>query len=216
MRGPAVKHRAPASSIVLYWIGWIFLKLGRWRIAGELPPVSRAVLIAAPHTSAWDFPFMIAVAWVFRLRLRYLGRHTLFEGPLAGLMRWLGGIPVDRRAPHGLVGQVAARFEREEMILAISPEGTRARKDHWRSGFYHIAREARVPIILGFLDFGRKVGGVGPSFIPTENVHADMERVRAFYGPITGKRPQLQCDIRLSEETRQASEDEPQRSASDL
>lgn len=209
MRGPAVKHRAPASSIVLYWIGWIYLKLAGWRTEGELPPSSKAILIAAPHTSAWDFPFMIAVAWVFRLRLRYLGRHTLFEGPLAGLMRWLGGIPVDRRAPHGLVRDVAAMFERENMVLAISPEGTRARRDHWRSGFYHIAREARVPIILGFLDFGRKVGGVGPSFVPTEDMRADMDRIRDFYGPIRGKRPHLQCDIRLSEE---ASERGPEQS----
>jgi 1-acyl-sn-glycerol-3-phosphate acyltransferase len=145
---------------------------------------------------------MIAVAWVFRLKLSWIAKHTLLEGWKAPILRWLGAIPVDRRAPQGQVAQVAQLIaERDGIILAIAPEGTRGPGEFWKSGFYHIAKEANVPIICGFLDYGRKVGGVGPVFVPSGDMHADMRRLREFYANITGLYPDAFTEPRLREES---------------
>lgn len=202
MAGAHAEHDFPRSSLVEYAIGRAFLGVAGWRIEGELPRgVTQGVMIAAPHTTNWDLPYMLATAYVFRVRLNFLGKHTLFEGIQGPFMRWLGGIPVDRRAPHGLVGQVVRRFaERKGMLLAIAPAGTRSRAPHWKSGFYHIAHEAQIPIVCGFLDFRRKVAGVGPAIIPTGDVRADMDRIRAFYADKTGRRPEATTPVRLESE----------------
>jgi 1-acyl-sn-glycerol-3-phosphate acyltransferase len=198
--GPSGPQR-PASSRALYAVGAAYLKLAGWTTSGELPPSAKGVLIAAPHTSGWDLPYMLAVAWVYGLELSWLGKHTLFAGWRGPFMRWLGGVPVDRRAPHGLVAGVVAQLDASDgMILAIAPAGTRTSGGRWRSGFYHIANDARVPIICGFLDYGRKVGGVGPSFVPSGDVRADMDRIRAFYRGITGRYPDVVHTIELREE----------------
>jgi 1-acyl-sn-glycerol-3-phosphate acyltransferase len=127
-----------------------------------------------------------------------MGKHTLFDPPFGRLMRWLGGVPVDRRGRQNLVEQ-AARSIREApaMCLAVAPSGTRERRDHWKSGFYRIAEAADVPIVCAFLDYGRKVGGLGPSFRPSGDVKADMDLIRAFYTPIEGRVPANKSDIRL-------------------
>ncbi|MBX3182353.1 MAG: 1-acyl-sn-glycerol-3-phosphate acyltransferase [Polyangiaceae bacterium] len=186
---------------VTHTLGQQYLKRAGWTVSGELPDSPKAVVIAAPHSSNWDLPFMLAVAWTFRMQLNWLGKHTLFEGPGGGLMRRLGGIPVDRRARHGLVEQVATRIrEADSMYLAVAPSGTRTGNTRWKSGFYHIAREAGVPIVLGFLDYGRRVGGVGPSLMPSGDVRADMDRIRAFYADIRGHDGKLATGIELAEE----------------
>lgn len=206
MASSHANHDFPKASRVEELIGHAFLGIAGWRIEGQLPKgVTKAVMIAAPHTSNWDLPFMLATAFVFRVRLNWLGKHTLFEGAAAPFMRWLGGVPVDRRAPHGLVAQVAKRFsDVGGMLLGVSPPGTRSRTNYWKSGFYHIANEAQVPIVCGFLDFGRKVAGVGPSFVPTGDILADMERIRRFYGDMEGLHAGTETPIRLKSEIESA------------
>ncbi len=198
-------HDFPRATLVESAIGHAFLRVAGWRIEGHLPKgVTKAVMIAAPHTTNWDLPYMLATAFVYRLRIKFLGKHTIFRGARGPFMRWLGGIAVDRRSTNGVVGQVAQRFDDESaMVLSIAPAGTRARTEHWRSGFYHIANEAQIPIMCGYLDFGNKVAGVGPAIMPTGDMKADMDRIRAFYAEKTGMFPEAATPIRLKDESEQ-------------
>ncbi len=187
---------------VLAVIGWIFLRLSGWRVEGSLPVgVTRAVVIAAPHTTNWDLPYMLAVSYVLGVRPSWLGKRELFRAPFGGLMRWLGGIPVDRDRRMNLVEQAADRLrEADRLFLVIPPSGTRSRAAHWKSGFYHIARTARVPIVCAFLDYSTKTGGIGPVFVPSGDLGSDMDRLRLFYHDVRGKYPDNETPIRLSEE----------------
>ncbi len=201
MPGFRVTHDGPVASWIFYWLARAWLAFFGWNVEGRMPSGGRGVVIASPHTSNWDLPFMLAVAWVFRARLHWLGKHTLFRGWRGPLMRWLGGISVDRRVRGGVVTQAAARLgEGSGMYLAVAPAGTRGQAKHWKSGFYQIARAAQVPIICGFLDYRRKVGGLGPSILPTNDVKADMDRIRAFYRDMTGHLPERSTPILLEEE----------------
>ena len=128
------------------FIGRLILKLIGWEILGERPPHDKFVLIAAPHTSNWDLPIMLSIALVFDIKLHWIGKHTLFRFPYGWFMRFLGGIPIDRRAPQGMVGQVADAFRNsEKLVIVVPPEGTRGRAEYWKSGFYWMAKEAGVP-----------------------------------------------------------------------
>jgi 1-acyl-sn-glycerol-3-phosphate acyltransferase len=201
MRQSQAKHGGPKAKLWTYYVGRAYLRAIGWTTEGELPTDPKAVLIAAPHTSNWDLAHMLAVAWVFRLRLRWLGKHTIFKGAAGPVMRWLGGIPVDRRSPHGVVQQVVDHFaDTDTIVLAIAPPGTRKRTKNWKSGFYHIAAQAQVPILCGFLDFGRRVGGVGPAIMPSGDVQRDMDRIREFYAGMEGKFPDFQAEILLKDE----------------
>jgi len=172
-----------------------------WSIEGEVPPISKAVVIAAPHTSNWDLPHMLAASFVFQLQVSWFGKHTLFRPPFGWLLERLGGLPVDRSAPRGLVGEVAAKLKAaDRLLIAVSPEGTRSRRDHWKSGFYRIAEEAQVPIVCGYLDYARRRAGLGLVLVPSGDLHADMDRLRAFYGGMRGRHPDLESVIRLKEE----------------
>jgi len=174
-----------------------------WKIQGEPSSYRKYVLIAAPHTSNWDFPFMLATAWVMGVRISWFGKHTLFLPPWGWFMRKLGGVAVDRRAPHSLVKQMAERFSgRNELVLAVPPEGTRSKVGFWKSGFYHIACESGVPIGLGYLDYKRKLCGLGMFVIPSGNINDDMSKIRSFYRNIRGKYPDLESEPRLREETK--------------
>ncbi|TCO80244.1 1-acyl-sn-glycerol-3-phosphate acyltransferase [Plasticicumulans lactativorans] len=160
------------------------LRLSGWRIEGQLPELPRYVVIGAPHTSNWDFALMLAMALHFRVEFVWMGKDSLFASPLGGLFRWLGGVPVDRSRPHGLVDAAVAAFDaRERLVLVIAPEGTRKQVQRWRTGFYHIAAQAGVPILLAYVDARRRVGGLGPLFHPTGDAQADMAAIRAFYAP---------------------------------
>lgn len=187
---------------MLRWIGRGWLWLFGWRVEGSVPAdAPKLVFIAAPHTSNWDLPFMLAVSWVLGIRLGFMGKHDLFVPPLGWLMRALGGVPVDRRAPQGLVAQMAAEFaQRPRFALAIPPEGTRSLTRQWKTGFYRIAQAAKVPIACGFLDFRRRCGGVGPLILPGGDMQADMERIAAFYSDITGKHPERFGPVRWPSE----------------
>ena len=181
-------------------LGRLFLRACGWRVAGTLP-YRRAVVIAAPHTSNWDLPFMLAVSYALGARPSWLGKRELFAGPLGWLLRLLGGIAVDRSAPQGLVGEAVARFdERDELFLVIPPSGTRARAPYWKSGFYHVARGAGVPILCAYLDYRARVGGIGLALTPTQSVGADMDRIRAFYADKQAKFPAQVTPVRLREE----------------
>jgi len=191
----------PASPEWAHRLAERYFKLKGWKGSGELPDSPKGVLIAAPHSSNWDLPYMLSVAGIFRLRINWLGKQSLFDGPGGPLMRALGGIPVDRSKSNGLVQQVVDRFNQEDaMYLAVAPSGTRHGHTKWKSGFYHIAREAGVPIVCGFLDYARKIGGVGPSIIPSGNIKADMDQIREFYADITGYNGKRTEGVRLAEE----------------
>lgn len=182
-------------------LGRVYLGLFGWEDFGAPPDIPKFVLIAAPHTSNWDFPFMLAFAWVHGIRLGWLGKHTLFRPPFGWFFRATGGVAVDRRAPQGLVAQVAEAFERaDRLIVAIPPEASRSRREYWKSGFYRIAEQAGVPIVLGVLDFAQRKGGFGPVIEPSGDLHADMDLIREFYADKTGKRPQEFGPVRLRDE----------------
>jgi 1-acyl-sn-glycerol-3-phosphate acyltransferase len=188
--------------LLSYWIGRSWLRLFGWKVHGEAPTHRKFVLIAAPHTSNWDFPFMLATAYVMRVRISWLGKHTLFVPPWGWLLRRLGGIPVDRRAPRSLVMQLAEEFNSsDELVLAVPPEGTRSKVGVWKSGFYHIACESGVPIGLGYLDYGRKLCGLGMFVMPSGDVNEDMNKIRGFYRGVRGKYPELESEPRLREES---------------
>lgn len=206
MRSSAIAHPGPSTSWLLYWVGRLWMTVFGWKTEGEPPQLEKAVLIAAPHTTNWDLPHMLAAAWVYRMRISWLGKHTLFKGPWGWLLRALGGVPVDRSGPHGLVREAANIFQRrDQLILAVPPSGTRSKGPHWKSGFYWIAHTAGVPVICGYLDYSRKVAGLGTTFEPTGDVHSDMERVREIYKDLRGKFPELETPIRLKEERPEAS-----------
>lgn len=186
----------------LYWASRLWLRVFGWKAEGDVAAFKKYVVVAAPHTSNWDFPFMLAAAHVLGVRASWLGKHTLFAPPWGWFFRGLGGIPVDRRAPQTLVAQLAERFKAgDELILAVAPEGTRGKVPFWKSGFYHVAAESGVPIALGFLDYDRKLCGLGPYVTPTGNVRADMDRIRAFYRDIRARHPEHASEPRLREET---------------
>ena len=178
----------PVLNVLLRRLALFLLWISRWRKEGELPDTQKFVLIAAPHTSNWDLPIMLSLAFAFRAKLFWMGKDTLFRRPFGAVMKWLGGIPIDRSKSNNVVEQSAEHFqEAESLVMVVPPEGTRQKVRYWKTGFYRIAERAKVPIVLGFLDYRRKVGGLGPALFPTGDIEADMERIRAFYANITGK-----------------------------
>ena len=188
--------------MLLHWIGKLWLGIFGWKVQSETNVPAKFVCVAAPHTSNWDLPFMLAAAYALRLHASWVGKHTIFRFPWGWLFRRLGGIPVDRRSPQSLVNQLAAEFKRRNyLILAVAPEGTRSKVDLWKSGFYHLACQSGVPIGLGYLDYKRKSCGLGMFVIPTGNVCEDMDKIRSFYRNIRGKHPELESEPRLREET---------------
>lgn len=177
------------------------MRLAGWHIKGGAPDVKRFVLVAAPHTSNWDLPAVLSMTWVLGLRIHWLGKKQLFRWPYGWLMRLLGGVPVDRSAPQGTVAQVAKAFEgREEFVLLIPTEGTRSRAEYWKSGFYYIAKAAGVPIVLGRMDWGDKVGMLDEPLWPSDDLVADMDRVRAYYDGAQAKYPEKFGPVRVKEE----------------
>lgn len=179
---------SPGITGVMHAISMFWLKLTGWELVGPLPETKKYVLIAAPHTSNWDFPILLLAAFGLKARACWIGKNSLFRRPYGFIFRWLGGIPVDRSAAQNMVSQTTALFhDRDELLLAIAPEGTRRKVTTWKSGFYYIALGAGVPIAFGFIDYGRKRTGIGPMMTPTGDIEADMKIIRDFYGDIRGK-----------------------------
>ncbi|MFT5431369.1 MAG: hypothetical protein ACI9OJ_002064 [Myxococcota bacterium] len=193
-------------------IGKTVLKLGGWTLVGTPPNDHRFVLIAAPHTSNWDLVYMLAFSYVTGLDLHWMGKHTLFKGPIGWCLKGLGGVPIYRDERRNMVQQMADLFaSKDKFILAIPPAGTRGYRDHWKSGFYHIANAAKVPIVGSFLDYKTRSGGYGLVLVPSGNISSDMEILRDFYDGMLGKFPENTNDIRLREEL----SDEPSKQADD-
>jgi 1-acyl-sn-glycerol-3-phosphate acyltransferase len=168
----------------------LFRLLG-WKAEGTFPALTHFVAIAAPHTSYWDAFYMIAMACIFNIRFSWMVKDSAMFFPLNVIIRFFGGIPIDRSARRDVVAQAVDRFRSSETLyLAVSPEGTREYADHWKTGFYHIACEARVPIVFGYVDFGRKAAGLGPIFQPTGDIEADFKVFERFYSHVTPRYPE--------------------------
>lgn len=180
-----------------------FLRTTGWELDGSRPDAPSFVMVGAPHTSNWDLAYFLAFMGVLRVRARFMAKHTLFIGPLGPVFRALGGIPIRRHVRENVTQQMVAAFRTDPaLVLAVPAEGTRSYVTHWKSGFYHIARGADVPVVPGFLDYERRRGGLGPPMRLTGDVHADMDRLRAFFAHkrATGRYPELAGGIRLREE----------------
>ncbi len=163
--------------------------------------MDRYVLIAAPHTSNWDFPLMLLYAAAFEIKVTWMAKHSLFFPPLGWFMRLLGGMPIVRHENRNVVDSMVDVFrDASQLVLVVPAEGTRELTEYWKSGFYHIARQASVPIVPSFLDFGRKRGGFGPALYVSGDVAADMQYFREFYADMAGKFPAKFGPIRLREE----------------
>lgn len=176
----------------LPWLGLFLLRMFGWRISGDLPNVARAVVIVAPHTSNWDGLFGLSAIQALKLRVNVLGKDALFVGPLGWLLRSMGVIPVDRSSPQGMVRQIVARFHSSPtLFLAVAPEGTRHAAERWKTGFYQIAFEAGVPIVLVAFDYSRREVRIIGSLQPSGDQEADLERIYACYRGIPARNPEL-------------------------
>lgn len=183
--GACVPRRGSAASRAF---GRLLLRLMGWRVEGEVPDLPKFVIAVAPHTSNWDFVVGAATMFALDLRLSFIGKHTLFRWPIASVLGWMGGIPVDRSASHGLVGEAVEAFASvDRRILAIAPQGTRKRGARFRSGFLNIARGAKVPVVLASLDYASRCLRLGPAFMAGEDVDAELARVEAFFAKVKGK-----------------------------
>ena len=180
----------PVVKTILRALSVGFLKLAGWKIQGTLPPgAEKSVLIAAPHTSNWDLPYTLMVAFSLRLTVYWMGKEQIFRFPFRGLMMWLGGIPVQREKSNNLVAASveAIKAASGPLQLVVPPEGTRSKTRYWKTGFYHIAVGAQVPIVMAYMDYEKKISGLGPVFEPTGNIEADMAQIKAFYANFKGK-----------------------------
>jgi 1-acyl-sn-glycerol-3-phosphate acyltransferase len=176
---------------------WLLERLG-WSLKIDLPDVRKYVVIAAPHTSNWDFPIGILAAWAIELNASWLGKHSLFRWPLGWYFRRIGGVPVRRDGGQQYIRQLTELFNSSErLVLALAPEGTRSKTDHWKTGFHAIARAANVPIIMAWFDYPRKQVGMGGMFYPGEDIEADFRRIREFYKDKRGKNPEKESLIQV-------------------
>lgn len=174
------------------------LKIIGWQVSFSLPRRDKYVLIGAPHTSNWDFPLGLLGMWACGLRFNWVGKHTLFKGPLGPIMRAIGGIPVDRRRSTGFVKKMVDIFSsRDQLVMAIAPEGTRSLTKHWREGFYRLALAAGVPIALGYIDYPRKRIGIDRMLEPGGDIEADFKVIEEYYRDIIGKHPEKQGPVKI-------------------
>ena len=179
----------------------MMLQLKSWKLEVNLPPTPKYVLIGAPHTTNWDLFYALLLLHATRIKPHFVAKDTLFREPLGSIMRWLGGIPVDRQSRNNFVQQIVEVYNRmEELVVAIAPEGTRSLTRTWKTGFYYIAMGAQVPIAMGFVDYPRKVVGIGPTLWPSGDIHADFAKIKAFYSQKVGRYPHLTGEIRIQPE----------------
>lgn len=177
----------PIITPILRLLSIVILKLVGWHARGKELSHQRFVLIGAPHTSNWDFPLMLMVVLKLRLRVFWMGKHTLFPFGLGWLMKWLGGIPINRSASHNVVNETVRQYkENDELVVLIPPEGTRSKVTQWKTGFYHIACNAGVPILMGYVDAENKEAGIADFFQPSGDIDKDMVEIREFYASKKG------------------------------
>lgn len=189
---------SPVMRPVFRGIAKLILFCLRWRREGEIPTAPKYVLIAAPHTSNWDLFYTLLIALDLNTNIYWMGKDAIFKKPFGGIMKWLGGIPIDRSKNNNVVEQAIAQFhQNDELAIAVPPSGTRSQVSYWKTGFYYIAHGAGVPIALGFLDYRRKAGGIGPLIMPSGDYVKDMDQIIAFYSDITGKYPEKMSDVKI-------------------
>jgi 1-acyl-sn-glycerol-3-phosphate acyltransferase len=179
----------------------IVLRATGWKAADGVPTEQKYVLLAAPHTTNWDLLYLLAISFRLGVNMSWLGKDSLFRGPMGTVMRWFGGVPVRRGARSGMVDSLAEEFARSEsLVIVIPPEATRSYTDHWKSGFYRIAIAADVPIVCGYLDYSTRTGGLGQLVHPSGDAAADMDKFREFYADKQGKYADQVGEIKLQSE----------------
>jgi 1-acyl-sn-glycerol-3-phosphate acyltransferase len=181
-------HDTAMGKTVLRRLALIIFRFTGWKPAGKRPRLSKYVIIAAPHTSNWDFLYTMCLAFILEIKPFIMMKADWFHWPVGSFLRWLGALPVDRsKSTHVVARSIQAFREYPRMVLVVPPSGTRRKVMYWKTGFYHIAKGANVPIVLGYLDYRRKVGGIGPIVHPTGDMEADMKIIQEFYSDIAGK-----------------------------
>ncbi len=207
MNAPIPVARAPG--LTRRWAYRLLAFFG-WHVDVRWPSEPKGIVVVYPHTSNWDFVVGIVARYALGFPVHWMGKDTLFRGPWGHLLRSWGGIPVNRRESTGFIGQLKAEFARRDWLwIAITPEGTRSRTEHWKSGFYHLALAADVPVGLAYIDFRRRVVGLTEYVRMSGDPAADMDRIRAFYADKNGLRPENAGPIRFREEARDPPSAQP-------
>lgn len=189
---PLADHQPGPVSRFVQWVIFTIYRRHGWKAVGEVPEPRRFVLIAAPHTSNWDFVYYLGVTQALGLRTFFMAKKSLFRWPMGGFMRAMGGVEIDRSKGGNYVQAMVDEFARRtEFVLTVAPEGTRGRTAKWKTGFYQIAMKANVPLVVGMMDYGRKTGGLGPMIWPTGDFRADMLKVLDVYRTCIPKNPAL-------------------------
>ena len=187
MPQPRTIFTTPVFNQVGRFLSWLYLTCTGWKINTPPPKEKNYVLIAIPHTTNWDFCTTLAMAFRCRVNIHWIGKHTLFKPPIGSFMRWMGGISIDRSKRENAVDKMVDLFKQyDNFVLTIAPEGTRSKVKSWKTGFYHIASGAKVPVVLGFLNHTIKEGGFGPCFYPTGNLKADLQKIIDMYRELVG------------------------------
>lgn len=183
----------PLLSTLMRMVSIFVLRLTGWKVEGSMPPAfKKCVVIAAPHTSNWDFPNLVMVAFVLRLYyLHWMGKDSLFRFPCERVAKYFGGIPVKREKSDNFVAKYSQTImnSSEEFYLVIAPEGTRKSTARWKTGFYYIALGAKVPIVMAYMDYQDKRAGIGKILYPSGDIESDMKEIKAFYASFKGKNP---------------------------
>ncbi len=180
----------PILSRIFHYLATFLMRLAGWRVEGKLPDIPKFVLIGAPHTSNFDFVLFLGVIFHLRANVCFMGKAELFHPPFGFFFHYCGGVPVDRSKSTGLVEQmVKASGESERFILTIAPEGTRHQVAEWKHGFYHIAKNAGIPIVIAIVDGKHKTVRIGQVFHPTEDMDADMKSIQGFFAGVVGINP---------------------------
>jgi 1-acyl-sn-glycerol-3-phosphate acyltransferase len=188
-RVPELPPSAPRTGHAFgRWVGRSLLRLGGWRVYGRFPDLQRLVIIVAPHSSGWDAVWGLAAKLAMGLDISFMAKAELFRGPLGWLLRRLGGLPVDRQQPGGIVEQsIASLREAECRWFLLAPEGTRKRVERWKTGFWKIARGAGVPVFCAAFHYPERRIELVTLFQPGEHLEADMAAIREIYRPFVGK-----------------------------
>ncbi len=196
-----ISHNAPQIGIIRCFISKAIMRLVGWKVTGSLPKDKKFILLGEPHTSNWDFLLMFGAAYSLRLNVSWLGKDAIFKKPFGTIMRYFGGIPINRKKTNDLVQSTSKLFqESERLVIVIGPSGTRSKREYWKSGFYWIAHTSKIRVVCASLDFANKIVNVGICFMLTGDVKKDMDKIREFYKDIKGKHPELENKIRLKDE----------------
>ena len=191
----------PKVNILLKTLALWFLALAGWKAKADLDIQllpKKFVAILAPHTSNWDLLFIMGVIFALGLKFNWFGKNEAFRWPIGGIFKKLGGIPIERSTSKNMVQQTVELIgSREQVIVGIAPEGTRSTTKYWKTGFYHIAHQAAVPLVLAYLDYDRKLGGLGPLMETTGDIEEDLKEIRGYYAGVTAKHPECAGEVAI-------------------